>query len=70
MLQREHSTILSTSIKLASVIKIFVLSVFEWPLKTGFTVLCKIMKDTFCLNVFLCFAGPSIKLDSDNKSVR
>ena len=38
MLQREHSAILSTSIKLASVIKIFVLSVFEWPLKTGFTL--------------------------------
>ena len=30
--------ILSTFIKLPYVIKIFVLSVFEWPLKTGFTV--------------------------------
>ena len=38
MLLREHSTILSTFIKLAKVIKIFVLSIFEWPLKTGFTV--------------------------------
>ena len=35
-----HSAILSTFIKLPSVIKIFVLSIFEWPLKTGFTV-CK-----------------------------
>ena len=29
----EHSAILSTFIKLS-----FVLSIFEWPLKTGFTV--------------------------------
>ena len=38
MLQREHSAILSTFIKLPFVIKIFVLSIFEWLLKTGFTV--------------------------------
>ena len=38
MLQGEHSAILSTFIKLSFVIKIFVLSTFEWPLKTGFTV--------------------------------
>ena len=38
MLQREHSAILSTIIKLPFVIKIFVLSIFEWPLKTGFTL--------------------------------
>ena len=38
MLQREHSAILSTCIKLTFVINIFVLSIFEWPLKTGFTV--------------------------------
>ena len=38
MLQREHSAILSTFIKLPVVIKIFVLSIFEWPLYTGFTV--------------------------------
>ena len=37
--QGEHSAILSTFIKLPFVIKIFVLSVFKWPLKTGFTVL-------------------------------
>ena len=34
----EHSAILSTFIKLPFVIKTFVLSFFEWPLKTGFTV--------------------------------
>ena len=39
MLQGEHSAILSTFIKLPFVIKIFVLSFFEWPLKSGFTVL-------------------------------
>ena len=38
MLQGEHSAILSTFIKQPFVIKIFVLSFFEWPLKTGFTV--------------------------------
>ena len=38
MLQGEHFAILSTFIKLQFVIKIFVLSIFEWPLKTGFTV--------------------------------
>ena len=31
----QHSAILSTFIKLAFVIKIFVLSIFEWPLTTG-----------------------------------
>ena len=34
----EHSAIFSTFIKLPFVIKVFVLSVFEWPLKTGFIV--------------------------------
>ena len=38
MLQREHSAILLTFIKLPFVIKIFVLSVFEWLFYTGFTV--------------------------------
>ena len=36
---REHSAILSTSIKLPFVVKTFVLSFYEWPLKTGFTVI-------------------------------
>ena len=35
MLQWEHSAILLTFIKLPSVIKIFVLSNFEWPFYTG-----------------------------------
>ena len=39
MLHWEHSAILSTFIKLSFVNKFFVLSIFEWPLKTGFTVI-------------------------------
>ena len=35
MLKGEHSAILSTFIKLPFVIKIFVLSNFEWPFYTG-----------------------------------
>ena len=35
----ECSAILQTFIKLPFAIKTFVLSIFEWPLKTGFTVL-------------------------------
>ena len=38
MLQVEHSAILLTFIKLPIVIKIFVLSIFEWPFYTGLTV--------------------------------
>ena len=38
MLQLEHSEILLTFIKLPIVIKIFVLSIFERPFYTGFTV--------------------------------
>ena len=38
MLQGEHSAILLTFIKLPFVFKIIVLSIFEWSLKTGFTV--------------------------------
>ena len=38
MLEREHSAILSTLIELLFSIKTFVLYIFEWPLKTCFTV--------------------------------
>ena len=38
MLQGEHSAIPSTFCKLPFLIKIFILSIFEWLLKTGFTV--------------------------------
>ena len=51
MLQGEHSAILSTFMKLPFVIKIFVLSIFEWPLKTGFTVLPCLQKTFVCVVV-------------------
>ena len=38
MLPLEHSAILLIFIMLPFVIKIFVLSIFEWSLKTAFTV--------------------------------
>ena len=38
MLQGEHSAIFSTFIKLPFTIKTYVLSIFEWLLKTGFIV--------------------------------
>ena len=38
MLQGEHSAILSTFIKLPFVFKTLVITIFVWPLKTGFTV--------------------------------
>ena len=38
MLQGEQSAILLTCIKLSFVIRIFVLSISEWPLYTGFNV--------------------------------
>ena len=38
MLQREHSAIFSTFITLPFVIKFFILSIFEWPFYTSFTV--------------------------------
>ena len=41
MLQWEHSAILSTFIKLPFVIKIFVLTIFEWPFYIGFTMLIR-----------------------------
>ena len=52
MLPLEHSAILLTFIKLPFVIKIFVLSIFEWPFYTGFTVhrICLSTYDhSFCL---------------------
>ena len=51
MLQGEHSAILLTFIKLPIVIKIFVLSIFEWPFYTGFTVF------PFCPASYLTFQG-------------
>ena len=53
MLQGEHSAILLTFFKLPFDIKIFVLSIFEWPFQTGFTVLTK--------NIQKERSGPDVK---------
>ena len=47
MLQGEHPVILSTFIKLSFAFKTFVLSIFEWPLMTGFIVVGKRL--TYCV---------------------
>ena len=47
MLQSEHSAILSIFIKLPFVIKIFVLSIFEWPFHIGYTVVTKVQTTFF-----------------------
>ena len=52
MLQREHSAILLTFIKLPVVIKVFVLSIYEWPFYTGFTVI-SIKYYDFGFNIFV-----------------
>ena len=46
MLQREHSAIPSTFIKLPVVIKTFVLVIFDWPFYTGFT---QILRRFYCI---------------------
>ena len=67
MLQREHSAILSTCIKLPFVIKIFVFSISKWLLKTDFTVLNPESidnQDIICspqMSFLLCtYSGPSV----------
>ena len=59
MLQGEHSAILSTFIKLPFVVEIFVLSIFEWPLKTGFTVPLE-CQTVFYPDQALHFVGPDL----------
>ena len=49
VLPLEHSAILSTFIKLPIVIKILILSNFEWLFYTGFTVLAKKVTFPTCL---------------------
>ena len=43
------------SLKLPFIFKTFVLSFFEWPLKTGFTVLLKLWND-FCFGGFILYS--------------
>ena len=51
---RMHSAILSTFIKLPFVIKIFILSIFEWQFYTGFTV----YRFLFCIFLSSCRCSP------------
>ena len=64
LLNGEHSVILLTFNKLPFVIKIFVLSIFEWPLKTGFTVpLKKLVYKELTTGLYcmcLCSAKPTV----------
>ena len=53
MLQGEHSAKLSTSIKLPFSIKTLVLSIFKWPLKTGFTVCINSLRAVFFFHAFV-----------------
>ena len=51
MLHLEHSAILWTFIKLPILIKIFVLSIFERPVYTGFTVFIPYVMDDLLASV-------------------
>ena len=64
MLRGEHSAILSTFIKLPFLIKIFILSIFEWLLKTGLTVVLYMYMDPYSLLACSCIymIGPIYKL--------
>ena len=50
MLPLEHSAILLTFIKLPFVIKIFVLSIFEWPFYIGCTVVVSLSLHRRCVH--------------------
>ena len=50
LLEGEHSAKLSTFIKLPFVIKTFILSIFEWPFYTDFTVL---LRTSYLLQFFV-----------------
>ena len=74
MLQGKHSAIFSTFIKRPVVIKIFVLSTFEWPLYTGFIIghlyasllySIFVSKSTFSKNSFRNTIRLSNSLDPD-----
>ena len=65
-----HSAILLTFIKLPFVIKIFVLSIFEWLFYTGFTVVCNFLLFVCLFLVDLILYVPSIifQLNRDGSS--
>ena len=60
MLPLEHSAILSTFIKLPFVIKIIVLSIFEWPLKTDFAVYKSEKSQMLCIIYLIIYNNIAI----------
>ena len=65
MLQGEHFAIMLTFIKLSFAIKTFVLTILEWPLKTGFTEIAIIIMMIISIistydhnHAFLCENSP------------
>ena len=77
MHQGEHSAILSTFISLPFSIKTWDLSIFKWPLKTGFTVIplknkkkigshMTVLYPIQCNNE-LCYKGTSLYISTTNK---
>ena len=62
MLPSEHSAILRTFVKLPFVLKIFVMSIFEWSFYTGFTVCHKLGLTLLCKYFLIdnsCLGQPS-----------
>ena len=60
MLQGEQSAVLSTFINLPFVIKFFVLSMFEWSLKTGCTVFKAVQPRVQTMNLCIVFTFPAL----------
>ena len=52
----EHSIVLLNCIELPHGLKTFVLSIFEWPLKTGFTVQCLTLCMLGSFHAFVVFS--------------
>ena len=61
MLHVEHSSILLTFVKLLIAIKIFVLSIFEWPFYTGFTVYSILPNKSMCF--YSLASGSELKVN-------
>ena len=60
---KERSAIFSTFINLPFVFKTFVFSIFEWPLKTGFTVGIQDLRQNMFSDAIVIVAGASSDLE-------
>ena len=63
-MSQKYSVILSTFIKLPFVINIFVLSIFEWPFYTGFTVPIKKFKQSMRICIWSFYNPLKLNLQS------